>query len=63
VMEIELEAGGSVMIPFTKSAVPLVDLAAARIVADPPPGLMPAPKTEKSASKKRPKRKKQNNVG
>lgn len=63
VMEIELEAGGSAMIPFTKSAVPLVDLAAARIVADPPSGLMPAPKTEKSVSKKRPKRKRQSNDG
>ena len=41
VMEIELDAGGLVVIPFTKSAGPLVDLAAGRIVADPPPGLMP----------------------
>lgn len=59
VMEIELEAGGSVVIPFTKSVVPLVDLPAGRIVADPPSGLMPEPKKEKPVSKKRPKRKRQ----
>ena len=58
VMEIELDAGGSVMIPFTKSVVPLVDLAAGRIIAEPPPGLMPGPKKEASGSRKRPKRKK-----
>ncbi len=60
VMEIELEAGGSVMIPFTKSVVPEVDLAAARIVAAPPAGLMPEPKKEKPVFKKSPKRKRKN---
>jgi 16S rRNA processing protein RimM len=63
VMEIELEAGGSVMIPFTKSVVPLVDLAAGRMVADPPPGLMPDPRKEASGSKKRPKRIRQRDDG
>ena len=30
-----------VMLPFTRAAVPIVDLAAHRIVADPPPGVFP----------------------
>lgn len=29
------------MLPFTRAAVPIVDLAAHRIVADPPPGVFP----------------------
>ena len=31
---------GSVLLPFTREAVPTVDLAAGRIIADPPEGLM-----------------------
>ena len=31
----------SVLLPFTRDAVPTVDMAAGRIVADPPPGLFP----------------------
>jgi 16S rRNA processing protein RimM len=31
----------TVLLPFTKAAVPTVDLAAGRIVADPPDGLFP----------------------
>ena len=32
---------GSVMLPFTKDAVPTVDLSAGRVIADPPPGIFP----------------------
>ena len=32
---------GTVLLPFTKTAVPTVDLALGRIVADPPEGLLP----------------------
>ncbi|MGC9368157.1 MAG: ribosome maturation factor RimM [Paracoccaceae bacterium] len=32
---------GSVLLPFTNEAVPTVDLAAGRIIADPPEGLFP----------------------
>ncbi len=32
---------GSILLPFTREAVPTVDLAAKRIVADPPDGLLP----------------------
>ncbi|MEQ6249116.1 ribosome maturation factor RimM [Sulfitobacter sp. HNIBRBA3233] len=41
-LELQL-AGGSntVFLPFTKAAIPTVDLAAGRIVADPPDGLLP----------------------
>ncbi|MFT6063293.1 MAG: 16S rRNA processing protein RimM [Paracoccaceae bacterium] len=41
---LEILGGGlrqSVMLPFTKDAVPTVDLAAGRIVADPPLGIFP----------------------
>lgn len=38
-LEIDVAGGPSVLLPFTRAAVPLVDLAAARIVADPPEGL------------------------
>jgi 16S rRNA processing protein RimM len=34
-------AAGTLLLPFTKAAVPTVDLAAGRIVADPPEGLLP----------------------
>lgn len=37
-------ASATVMLPFTRAAVPTVDLAAGRIVADPPPGILPEPK-------------------
>lgn len=41
---IELQLAGSsatVFLPFTKAAVPTVDLASKRMVADPPPGILP----------------------
>lgn len=34
-------ASNTVLLPFTKAAVPTVDLAAGRIVADPPEGIFP----------------------
>lgn len=40
VIEIDLEGGKSVMIPFTRDVVPEIDLAAGRIVADPPRGTL-----------------------
>jgi 16S rRNA processing protein RimM len=41
---LEILGGGlrqSVMVPFTRDAIPTVDLAAGRIVADPPRGIFP----------------------
>ena len=39
-LEIRQSAGGaSVLLPFTRAAVPTVDIAAGRIIADPPEGL------------------------
>ncbi len=35
--------GGSVMLPFTRAVVPVVDLAGGRVVIDPPPGLLAPP--------------------
>lgn len=38
-LEIERD-GGSVMVPFTRAVVPVVDLAGGRVVVDPPEGLL-----------------------
>jgi 16S rRNA processing protein RimM len=45
-LEIERPAGPPAMVPFTRAIVPVVDLAAGRLVVDPPPGLIdePAPR-------------------
>lgn len=40
VLEVVREEGGSVFLPFTKAAVPVVDVAGGRLVADPPPELL-----------------------
>jgi 16S rRNA processing protein RimM len=37
-IEVEAEAGGTVMLPFTAAVVPAIDLAAGRLVIDPPAG-------------------------
>jgi len=40
VLEIAREAGAPVLVPFTRAAVPVVDLAGGRVVIDPPDGLL-----------------------
>lgn len=40
VLEIETD-GTSVLVPFTRAVVPVVDLAGGRVVLDPPAGLLP----------------------
>ena len=42
VIEIDRPAAPPALVPFTRAAVPLVDLAAGRLVIDPPPGLLDA---------------------
>ena len=39
-LEVARPGGETVLLPFTRAVVPTVDLAAGRIVADPPEGLM-----------------------
>src|SRR5204863_3619351 len=39
-LEIDRLEGPSVMVPFTRAVVPVVDLEAGRLVLDPPPGLI-----------------------
>ncbi|MGB0497997.1 MAG: ribosome maturation factor RimM, partial [Rubricella sp.] len=39
-LEIAMGDKGEVLLPFTREAVPTVDIAAGRIVADPPEGLL-----------------------
>lgn len=47
-LELQLDgASATTFLPFTKAAVPTVDLAAGRIVADPPDGILPEPKAAK----------------
>jgi 16S rRNA processing protein RimM len=41
-LEVARESGGTVIVPFTRAAVPEVDLAAGRLVIDPPDGLLDA---------------------
>ena len=36
ILEIRAEDGASLLVPFTRAAVPTVDLAAGRLVVDPP---------------------------
>jgi 16S rRNA processing protein RimM len=41
-IEIRPESGQTLMVPFTAADVPVVDLAAGRLVVDPPDGLLPS---------------------
>ena len=42
-LELALGAGGTAMLPFTRQAVPVVDVAGGRIVIDPPPEIEARP--------------------
>ncbi len=45
-LELRLQGRNStVLLPFTRDAVPTVDLTSGRIIADPPDGLLPGPDT------------------
>jgi 16S rRNA processing protein RimM len=39
-LEIDRAQGSAVMVPFTRAAVPVVDIAGRRVVIDPPAGLL-----------------------
>jgi 16S rRNA processing protein RimM len=43
-LEITRAKGQPVLVPFTRAVVPLVDIAAGRVVVDPPAGLLDAPR-------------------
>ncbi len=46
-LETQLDGtSATVFLPFTKAAVPTVDLAAGRIIADPPLGILPEPESD-----------------
>lgn len=47
VLEIARERGQPIVVPFTRAAVPVVDLAARRVVLDPPAGLIDPPRERK----------------
>jgi 16S rRNA processing protein RimM len=46
-LEIGRETGQPVLVPFTRAAVPVVDLTGCRVVLDPPAGLLDAPRAQK----------------
>jgi 16S rRNA processing protein RimM len=48
-LEIARAEGPPVMVPFTRAIVPVVDLAAGRVVLDPPPGLIDEPVSKRRA--------------
>jgi len=48
-LEIERPERPPAMVPFTRAVVPIVDLEAGRLVIDPPPGLLDAPKRRHEA--------------
>jgi 16S rRNA processing protein RimM len=50
VIEIAPPAGQPVLVPFTRTAVPVVDIASGRVVIDPPEGLFDAPKMREPAA-------------
>src|SRR4029077_15639100 len=53
-LEIEPPAGPPAMVPFTRTIVPIVDLAAGRLVVDPPPGLIDPPTPRRRAKARQP---------
>jgi 16S rRNA processing protein RimM len=50
VIEIAPTGGRPVLVPFTRAAVPIVDIAGGRVVIDPPDGLFDAPKVREPAA-------------
>ena len=48
-LEVAREDGGTVLVPFTRAAVPAVDLAGRRVVIDPPEGLLDGKTVESEA--------------
>src|SRR5438552_13450309 len=51
-LEIARGEGPPVVVPFTRAVVPSVDLAAGRLVVDPPPGLLDGPERERRPREK-----------
>lgn len=49
-IEIAPATGRPVLVPFTRAAVPVVDVAGGRVVIDPPDGLLDAPKIREPAA-------------
>jgi 16S rRNA processing protein RimM len=50
VIEIAPAAGQPVLVPFTRAAVPIVDIAGGRVIIDPPEGLFDTPKMREPAA-------------
>lgn len=46
-LEIDRPEGPSVVVPFTRAVVPVVDIASGRLVLDPPEGLLDPPKRDR----------------
>jgi 16S rRNA processing protein RimM len=48
-LEVARESGGTVVVPFTRAVVPEIDLAAGKLVVDPPEGLLDGKPVEAEA--------------
>ncbi|MCW9045864.1 MAG: ribosome maturation factor RimM [Alphaproteobacteria bacterium] len=51
ILEVELADGEAEMVPFTKASVPLVDIAAQRVLVDPPEGIFESLGGDKGSEK------------
>jgi len=51
-LEIARSEGPPVVVPFTRAVVPSIDLAAGRLVIDPPPGLLDDPERVRGKDEK-----------
>jgi 16S rRNA processing protein RimM len=49
-LEVERADGSTVSLPFSRAAVPVVDIGAGRIVADPPAGLLDDPQQQRAGA-------------
>ena len=58
-LEIARTEGPPVMVPFTRAIVPSVELAAGRLVVDPPPGLLDEPERARPRRERETKREKE----
>jgi 16S rRNA processing protein RimM len=58
-LEIARSEGPPVLVPFTLAVVPSVDLAAGRLVLDPPPGLLDGPERARPKREREPRREKE----
>ncbi len=63
ILEVERDEGASLMVPFTRRVVPVVDIEGGRMVIDPPEGLIEGSSAEPAAAEAGPKRRRKRRTG